>query len=115
MTFNIGPTAQADATKDICKFTFRNQATEEFANTPKFSFTPDHASADPEICPVCCAEYKQDEELLEILPCGHIFHKSCLVEWQPIYIYCCAFELLLIVLFDDLCFIVLPSIIYCTF
>ena len=76
----IGPTAPADAAEDWEDMQIH--ATEEFANTRSFSFTPDPASPDPEICPICLAEYEQDEELLELVHCRHIFHRPCLVEWH---------------------------------
>mmetsp|Transcript_25322 Transcript_25322/g.74776 ORF Transcript_25322/g.74776 Transcript_25322/m.74776 type:complete len:1149 (-) Transcript_25322:721-4167(-) len=38
-------------------------------------------------CPVCLCEYEGDEVLRQ-LPCGHIFHRSCIDEWMKLHNTC---------------------------
>merc|ERR1711904_157463 len=45
-------------------------------------------------CPVCCGDFSAGEEMLE-LPCGHFFHRGCIVPWLEKQNTCptCRFEL----------------------
>ncbi|KAJ3260132.1 hypothetical protein HK103_001208 [Boothiomyces macroporosus] len=55
----------------------------------KFSETEEHKE-----CPVCQDDYQIDEELIS-LPCKHIFHPSCIVNWLKLNGTCpvCRFSL----------------------
>ena len=38
-----------------------------------------NTSANTDACPICLDPLKPDDDELQILACGHLYHKSCLV------------------------------------
>lgn len=46
---------------------------------PTFKVTEDFKNKEPE-CSICFSDFMIDEELPE-LPCKHVFHEQCLLQW----------------------------------
>ncbi|KAJ0240972.1 RING-H2 finger protein ATL39 [Hirschfeldia incana] len=40
------------------------------------------------VCVICLNEYKEDEMLRLILPCGHVFHVDCVDKWLSYHSTC---------------------------
>jgi hypothetical protein len=108
-TFNVpGDQQQMPTMEEILQTTFnqaqRNQTTTDpqaISNLPTIRLTKERMefkqllqkSLD-ESCPICIEDYKTDEMLVQ-LPCGHAFHKDCILPWITEKNSCptCRFEL----------------------
>ncbi|CAN0892319.1 E3 ubiquitin ligase BIG BROTHER-related [Linum grandiflorum] len=52
-------------------------------------------AGDVEMCVICQAEYEEtEEEVVEIIGCGHVYHKECVTNWLFIRRSCpiCGYE-----------------------
>lgn len=52
----------------------------ENIQTIKFKKDPLVAPGEEEKCPICCAEFEDDESLSK-LECTHLYHKECINTW----------------------------------
>lgn len=65
----------------------------------KFKMTQDHCKKDGDkleypTCSICLMDVAQDQDGI-LVPCGHIFHESCIMQWFNLHNSCpvCRFEL----------------------
>eukprot|EP00586_Coscinodiscus_wailesii_P022068 CAMPEP_0172502116 /NCGR_PEP_ID=MMETSP1066-20121228/156892_1 /TAXON_ID=671091 /ORGANISM="Coscinodiscus wailesii, Strain CCMP2513" /LENGTH=361 /DNA_ID=CAMNT_0013277257 /DNA_START=42 /DNA_END=1127 /DNA_ORIENTATION=+ len=47
----------------------------------------DNVMDEGELCSICLCEYEHDEVAVRI-PCGHVYHDSCLLEWTENHVRC---------------------------
>ncbi|KAF7843736.1 E3 ubiquitin-protein ligase RING1-like [Senna tora] len=55
----------------------------------------DVAIIDGDYCCICFEEYHDEEVEISIMPCHHVYHNNCIVEWLKISHLCplCRFEM----------------------
>ena len=48
----------------------------------------EHPNDRRDCCVVCLQEYSLDRKTVEILPCQHILHKTCFIEYKKFFDFC---------------------------
>ena len=63
----------------------RGLETEQLKSLPSIEYQklPLAESTDTLACTVCLEDYKSTDQVIQ-LPCQHVFHQTCLVEWLKI-------------------------------
>ena len=87
-TMNNEPQGNPPATEEVIHLLKKIKMNEKFCKKNE------KGDLEYPTCSVCLAETSQGEECL-LLPCGHIFHSSCIEKWLKLHDNCpvCRFEL----------------------
>jgi len=61
---------------------------------PQKTMSEEQGEGDAQTCSICLCEYEQGEEIVR-LPCGHVYHDSCISVWVQNHVRCplCNFNL----------------------
>jgi E3 ubiquitin-protein ligase RNF115/126 len=57
-------------------------SSEAIDNLPKIKIQVE-TLGDNSACTICQDDFKQDEEAIK-LPCNHLFHPNCIIEWLKV-------------------------------